>query len=77
MDAAVQSLLIPTLEGDTGKLVKGLNSTINNFAPGAGVTRFLTDDLVTFMTGERPEGSTFLERTGSGVEYWLDKVEGE
>lgn len=77
IDAAMKGLVIPTMQGDTGKLAKGLDTTVNNFAPGSVWVRFLTDDLVTYSTGERPEGSTFTERTASGLEHWLDKLEGK
>lgn len=68
IDAAMKGFILPSMEGDAGKLAKGLDTTMQNFTPGSVWVRFLTDDLVTFMTGERPEGSTFVERTKSGID---------
>lgn len=68
VDAIMQSVFVPIMEGDTAKLEKGVGSAVNNFTPFAGLIRFITDDLVTYVTGERPEGSNFLERTKEGAE---------
>lgn len=59
---------------DSEELIRPLQKTIANsiyqFAPGGlgGWTRFITDDAVTLMTGERPGGSDFGERTQSGID---------
>lgn len=68
VDAVVQSFLHPVIEGDAAKLEKGISSVAGNFTPFAGLFRLITDDLVTYATGERPEGSSFIERTAHGAE---------
>jgi hypothetical protein len=67
IDAVMQGLVVPALNGDPDKLQKGLASSIQNFTPGSVYVRVLTDDLPTLITGERPEGSDFLERSAEGV----------
>jgi hypothetical protein len=49
---------------------KAIDNSIYAFAPGGmgGWIRFITDDLVTLYTGQRPEGSTFIDKTKSGLE---------
>lgn len=55
---------------DEEKVQRGLERAVDNsvymFAPGGlgGWVRFVTDDMVTLLEGERPEGSGFLERAG-------------
>lgn len=66
IDAVMQGLIIPTIEGDTGKLQKGLANALQQWTPGSVYVRFLTDDLVTYLYGSRPEGSDFIERTQEG-----------
>jgi len=67
VDAAIKGIVIPSMEQDGDKIIKGLDTAIQNFTPGSVYVRFLTDDLVTLMTGERPEGSTFIERSAEGA----------
>lgn len=67
VDAIVSGVITPALEGDSAKLGKGVASMTNSFVPGAGLVRFLTDDLVTLVTGERPEGKDFFERSTEGA----------
>jgi hypothetical protein len=64
--AAVTDLPVAVLERDPEKAWKWFNSTVNAFAPGAGLVRFLTDDLPTFVEGERPQG-TFLGKAAKAV----------
>lgn len=73
IDAFLQTTITPILEGkDIGdiedKLGKGASSAIMNFTPGAGLFRFLFEDLVTYATGTRPEGKSGIERIASGIE---------
>lgn len=68
VDAAIQTFVVPLMQGDESKSAKGFGQMLQNFAPGAGLLRFLTDDVVTFATGHRPEGTNFIERTGSGAD---------
>lgn len=42
---------------------------IRTYAPGAGLARFLLDDLVTLGTGERPEGD-FFEKSAEGAKQY-------
>ncbi len=67
VDAVTQALVVPALEGDESKLQRGLSSAIQNFTPGSVYVRVLTDDLPTLITGERPEGDTFVGRTTEAV----------
>jgi hypothetical protein len=67
VDVAMKGLITPALEGNPAKLGHGLDTLLYNYTPGSGLVRFLTDDLVTYATGNRPEGSTFVERTASGL----------
>lgn len=67
IDALTQAVITPVLEGDAAKLEKGMGSVINNFTPGAGLFRLLTDDLVTYATGSRPEGGNVVERGIEGL----------
>lgn len=71
VDAVTQAFVVPALEQDQQKLTKGLASAIQNFTPGSVYVRVLTDDLPTLITGERPEGSNFIERTISGTKEIL------
>lgn len=67
VDAILSGTLVPLMKGDDKKMQKGLSSTIQNFTPGSVYVRFLTDDLVTLLSGERPEGGDFLERSEEGL----------
>lgn len=66
-DAFIQTLVNPAMEGDSAKFEKGLGSAVMNFTPGAGLFRFMFDDLPTYISGERPEGTNPLERTVEGA----------
>lgn len=68
VDAVVQALIVPAIQGSDTKTMNGLSSAIQNFTPGSGFVRFLTDDLPTLITGKRPQGENFIERTQSGIE---------
>lgn len=67
VDAITQAFIVPVMEGNTAKLMKGVGSIVQNFTPGAGLFRFITDDLVTYASGSKPEGSNFLEKTAAGA----------
>lgn len=67
VDAVMKSTIIPVSKGDVSGIERGADSMAFNFIPMAGALRFLTDDMVTYITGERPEGSTQTERTLSGI----------
>lgn len=67
VDALAKGLFVPILSGDEPGLEKGLATTLQNFAPGSWLMRLLTDDLVTYYSGRRPEGN-FVERTINGAQ---------
>lgn len=67
IDALWSGTVVPMIKGNDAKAMNGAASAIQNFTPGAGLVRFLTDDLVTYATGTRPEGN-FLERTQEGLQ---------
>lgn len=67
VDAVLKGIVLPTFHGNGPQLMKGVDSAIQNFTPGSVWVRFITDDMLTYMTGEKPEGSTFVERTGEGL----------
>lgn len=76
VDALWSATMVPLIKSATGreedtdrelgKLEKGVATTVQNFLPGSMLLRFLTDDLVTFSTGQRPEGN-FFEKTAEGA----------
>jgi hypothetical protein len=68
VDAVVQTFVVPAMEGDPAKLQKGFASAVQNFTPGSVYVRLLTDDIPTLVTGERPEGSDFLERAATSID---------
>lgn len=70
VDAAVQLFIDPARESDSqqmlDKMKRSAENSLYTFAPGGlgGWIRLVTDNGVTMVTGERPEGSTTLERAG-------------
>lgn len=73
IDTALKLFVQPSQSKDSeeaiDKMRKAAENGIYMFAPGGmgGWIRFITDDLTTLTTGERPEGSTFLERSAEGA----------
>lgn len=67
IDALMKGVIGPAMSGDPDKFQKGLANSIQQWTPGSVYVRFLTDDLVTYLTGRRPEGADFIERTGEGI----------
>lgn len=73
IDTAMKLIVDPLRYKDNERALSGFKRAVSNglytFAPGGvgGWIRFVTDDLVTDVTGERPEGTDFLERTRSGM----------
>lgn len=67
-DIVTQGIVAPIVEGSDDKALRAFSNAIGQFVPGMGLVRGITDDLVTIVTGERPEGKHFLERTASGIE---------
>lgn len=68
VDTLFRNTVIPAINGDPEALGKGLANAVQQFTPGSVYVRFLTDDLPTLVTGRRPEGDDFLERTQSGAQ---------
>lgn len=54
---------------DTERLEKGVlgavSEAVQGFLPNSWILRLITDDIPTYTTGDRPEGSTFLERAAN------------
>lgn len=67
VDMVIKGVVQPMLSGDPGKLQKSFANSLQQWTPGSVYIRFLTDDLLTFATGRRPEGSDFIERTQEGL----------
>lgn len=79
VDALYKGMVEPIMKGQldveprelpaaVGKMgVNTAGSLAQSFFPGAGLVRFITDDLVTYITGHKPEGSNFFERTAEGA----------
>lgn len=79
VDAIMQGVIKPVLEGKVGGDTQDLpekvgdmskkfaGTMVKNFFPGAGLVRFITDDLVTFATGQAPQGKDFFEKTAEGA----------
>lgn len=67
VDILYNGIVQPILHKDDAKLSHGFDTMLRSYAPGAGLLRFITDDLVTYGTGHRPDGSSFVERTEAGA----------
>lgn len=70
VDALIKTFVMPTIHGDPDMFHKGLGNTMQQFLPGSVYVRFMTDDLPTYLTGHRPGGSDFIERTQEGIKKW-------
>lgn len=71
IDILMKGLVIPAFSGDAEKTRSGLNrgfeQALQNYLPGSGLVRMITDDALTLATGRKPEGSGFLEKTQEGT----------
>jgi hypothetical protein len=67
VDTVMQDIVVPVSKGEGAKLVRGLDRTAFMYTPGAGFIKFLTEDIPTYIRGERPEGSTQTERSLRGA----------
>ena len=63
VDTIMQDVVIPASRAEGVKLVRGLDRAAFTYLPGAGFIKFLTEDIPTYITGERPEGGTQTERS--------------
>ena len=59
----MQDIIIPVSKAEGLAVAKGLDRAAFTYMPGAGFIKFITDDIPTFVTGRRPEGSTQTERS--------------
>ena len=57
--ASAIDLMKAGFDGNSDKLMRQLGTATLNFGPGSGVVRFITDDMVTYIEGERHEGNFF------------------
>lgn len=64
---AYRGIIQPVLEGKSPDAKKTAGQFVQSFGPGSWVLRFLTQDLVTAVTGKKPEGSNFFEKTEEGA----------
>lgn len=66
----MQTLIHPMMSGDLdkgkSKAYKGLADALASYGPNAGLVQFVTDQVPTLLTGHRPEGNNFIERTQEG-----------
>lgn len=67
IDLLWNDVVVPAWKQDTLRTEAGIARAIQNFGPGMVYVRFLTDDIATLLTGEKPEGN-FIERTARGAE---------
>ena len=67
VDLAVNGIIRPVMNGEGNKLGRTMDQAFYDYGPLTGLTRFITQDVVTMVTGEKPEGKTFTERTGTGI----------
>lgn len=80
IDSFVATVIDPmkqeTTEDMLRKALKGGANATYMFAPGGagGWVRLITDDLVTHLTGERPEGTNYFERTVEGARQLEKKL---
>jgi len=65
VDLLYRGIIVPAVKGEMDKIGSGVAQATAAFVPGAGYVRFLTDDLVTLLEGERPEGN-FFQRSAEG-----------
>lgn len=63
IDTIMQDIITPVSKAEGLALAKGLDRAVFTYAPGAGFVKFITEDLPTIITGQRPEGSTQTERS--------------
>lgn len=63
IDVIMQDVIVPASKADGFKLMRGVDRAAFTYFPGAGMVRFLTDDLPTLITGEAREGSTQAEKS--------------
>lgn len=75
IDALFNGIIKPitesTRKGEIAPALKGADRLLFTYAPGAGFIKFLGDDLPTYITGERPEGTTGTERAAGTLNKLL------
>jgi len=65
--SVMQGIVTPIASGEGPKILKGLDSVAFQFIPGAWLLRFIGDDMATYISGTRPEGTTGTERVIEGT----------
>lgn len=55
VDVFLKGIIVPGVEGDMDKMAKGVDKSLLAFMPGNVLYRFLTIDLPTWRTGQKPE----------------------
>lgn len=74
----METLIHPIMSGEydkgKGKAYKGLANALASYGPNAGLVQFVTDQVPTLLSGHRPEGNNFIERTGEGARILGKKV---
>jgi hypothetical protein len=63
VDTIMKDIITPITKAEGLALGKGLDRAAFVYAPAAGFLRFITEDVPTIVTGERPEGGTQTERS--------------
>lgn len=76
--AVMETIIHPMLGGDMdkgkSKAYKGLANSLAEYGPDAGLVQFVTDQLPTLLTGHRPEGNNFIDRTQEGARIMEKKL---
>lgn len=67
VDIIWQDLVDPIKKKQDPKMKHLVGSLVEKYAPGAGAIRFVTDDMVTYATGHKPQGADFFEKTAEGA----------
>lgn len=68
VDTILHKIVKPALKGDVQSVGRGFDRAAHQYVPMAGALRFFGDDLATYITGDRPEGSTSIGREMTGLE---------
>lgn len=68
IDAVMRGIINPIASGDIPRIEKGVENLATQYVPGAGFIKLITDDIPTYITGTRPEGSGIVERAEAGIE---------
>jgi hypothetical protein len=67
IDSLVGSIIKPLIKGESTKAKRGAENMAVTYLPTAGLFKFFFDDLITLVTGHRPQGDSSVERIQSGM----------